>query len=64
MIFLNSRLPTSSDAEAVERTWRRLVLQNHPDRFAADPAAERTAADRLREINKAHDEILLWLRNQ
>jgi DnaJ-domain-containing protein 1 len=51
-----------ANAETVERAWRRLVLQHHPDRFAADPAAERAANVRLREINTAHEELMRWLR--
>jgi DnaJ-domain-containing protein 1 len=44
-----------SDLTTVERAWRRLVLENHPDRFMDDPARQKQANDRLREINAAHE---------
>ena len=32
-------------------------LQNHPDRFMHDPARQKEATARLREINAAHDAL-------
>jgi DnaJ-class molecular chaperone len=48
-------VPAGSDLATVESAWRRLVLQNHPDRFMHDPAKQKSAAARIREINAAHD---------
>jgi hypothetical protein len=39
--------------DQLKATYRRLVKRWHPDRFAADPAGQAEASDRLREINGA-----------
>ena len=47
----------ASDAE-VERAWRRLASQYHPDRMAgAADELRRQAEERMREINRAYDRI-------
>lgn len=47
----------ASDAE-VERAWRRLIAQYHPDRLAdAAPELREQAGRRAREINAAYDRI-------
>jgi DnaJ-class molecular chaperone len=47
--------PVGADLETVERIWRKLVLENHPDRFMHDLAMQQRASERLRRINAAHD---------
>ena len=48
---------SASDAE-IEQAYRRLISQNHPDRFARDtPARQRDAHERTRRINTAYDRI-------
>ena len=47
----------ASDAE-IERAWRRLVSQYHPDRMAgAADELRHQAEQRMREINRAYDRI-------
>jgi DnaJ-domain-containing protein 1 len=55
--FRTLGVPVGSDLATVERAWRRLVLQNHPDRFMHDLAKQKVAAARLREINAAHEAL-------
>ena len=53
-------LEVSSDASDadVERAWRRLISQYHPDRLAgAAPELQRQAEEKAREINTAYDRI-------
>lgn len=47
-------LKPCTDFYEVKRTYRRLAMKNHPDKFANAPEAERQAANiRMRELNKA-----------
>lgn len=47
-------LKPGTDFYEVKRTYRRLAMKNHPDKFANAPEAERHAANiRMRELNKA-----------
>jgi DnaJ-domain-containing protein 1 len=62
--YVTLGVPVGADAATVEKAWRRLVLKNHPDRFADDPAAERAANERLRRINEAHDQVIRWIHDQ
>lgn len=50
--------PVGADLATVEKTWRRQVLKNHPDRFMHDLAEQKRASDRLRRLNDAHDELV------
>ena len=44
--------------EQVEAAWRRLIMENHPDRVAKlDPAIQELAAQRTKAINKAYQQI-------
>jgi DnaJ-domain-containing protein 1 len=49
--------PIGSDLKTVQTCWRKLVRENHPDRFAGDPDAERQATARLRKINEAYERL-------
>lgn len=47
-------LKPGTDFYEVKRTYRRLAMKNHPDKFANAPEAEHQAANiRMRELNKA-----------
>ena len=47
-------LKPGTDFYEVKRTYRRLAMKNHPDKFANAPEAERHAANiRMKELNKA-----------
>ena len=44
--------------EQIEATWRRLIMENHPDRVAKlDPAIQKLAAQRTKAINKAYQQL-------
>ena len=47
-------LPQGSSLREVRRRYLLLAKRWHPDRFASDPAAETTAADRMRSFNGAY----------
>ena len=52
--FVLLGLKPGTDFYEVKRTYRRLAMKNHPDKFANAPEAERQAANiRMRELNKA-----------
>jgi DnaJ-domain-containing protein 1 len=53
--------PVGSDLATVQQCWRRLVRENHPDRFACDPESQRFACERLRRINDAYDRLRGYL---
>ncbi|HEX7707758.1 MAG TPA: DnaJ domain-containing protein [Thermoanaerobaculia bacterium] len=46
----------ATDAE-VKRAWRSLTKVWHPDRFAHDPDLQRTAEEKVKEINEAYETI-------
>ena len=48
---------TAAD-EDIDRAYRRLMSQHHPDRFANAPPAQRQRAEaKARELNTAYDRI-------
>lgn len=46
--------PVGSDLNTVRSCWRRLVRENHPDRFPGDPEAQSRATERLHAINDSY----------
>ncbi|MBS7457872.1 J domain-containing protein [Coralloluteibacterium stylophorae] len=56
--------PDASDAE-IERAWRRLMAQHHPDRLVgAEPEVRARAEERARAVNAAFDAIQKQRRRQ
>lgn len=54
------------DAETLKRVHRRLVQENHPDRFAAMGASEETLdmlSSKMAAINAAYDEVRRMIKN-
>jgi curved DNA-binding protein CbpA len=48
----------SADNETIRRAWQRLVSQYHPDKLEGVAPELRAQADRrLREINRAYEEL-------
>jgi len=52
-------LEGESSSELIENTYRMLVKVWHPDRFASDPKLRLAAEEKLKEINAAHDYLVL-----
>ena len=44
--------------QEIKRAWRNKMKAHHPDRFAHDPRAEKTAAEQARQINLAYQELI------
>ena len=55
--------PVGSDLETVQRCWRVLVRETHPDRFAGNPEAQARAAERLLRVNQAYERLRGYLEN-
>ncbi|HTE18901.1 MAG TPA: J domain-containing protein [Armatimonadota bacterium] len=49
--------PVGADFATVQHSWRRLVRETHPDRFAGQPEEQQRASDRLRAINEAYHRL-------
>ncbi len=50
-------VPIGADLPTVRASWRRIVREIHPDRYAHDPGAQRRAAECLRRVNDAYDRL-------
>ena len=57
-------LAPGADARAVQQAWRRAVRENHPDRFANDPAAQAAAQERFLQIQRAYERIMAHLQGR
>lgn len=56
--------PVGSDLKTARRHWQQLVRRTHPDHFAADPAEQRRASERLRRLNAAFERLRAYLESQ
>jgi DnaJ-domain-containing protein 1 len=59
--FARLGLRPGADMEEVKAAWRQKMRENHPDRFANDPAEEARAQKRAQEINLAYQELTALL---
>lgn len=50
-------LPRGADLKAVKKAYHSKMRENHPDKFAHDPAAERAAHARAQVINEAYQQL-------
>jgi len=50
-------IPFDADLAAVRSAWRRLVRKFHPDLHASEPELERRGTERIKEINRAYEEL-------
>ncbi len=62
--YANLELPYGASAKAVKAARRRLLKVYHPDRFARDPDKTEVAAQLVKTLNQAHDELLHWLQRE
>lgn len=51
-------LSEGASDEDVKKAHRKLVIENHPDRFANDPQAQTRAEEKTKQINEARDVLL------
>lgn len=54
-------LSRGADLKAVKRAYRDKMRENHPDKFAHDPAAEAAAHARAQAINEAYQQLTALL---
>ena len=47
--------------DEVNRAWKRLLREYHPDRFAAHPELQEKATRLVQQLNQAHRELLRYL---
>ena len=62
--YANLELPYGAPVEAIRAARRRLLKAYHPDRFARDPDKTEVAAQLVKTLNQAHDELLHWLQRE
>lgn len=51
-------LSEGASDEEIKKAHRKLVIENHPDRFANDAAAQARAEEKTKQINEARDVLL------
>lgn len=54
-------LGPGADLKTVKKAYHRKMRENHPDKFAHDPVAERRAHARAQEINEAYQQLTALL---
>jgi len=55
--YANLEVPFGSDIETVRRSYKRLVLQYHPDRHAGNPEKLRVATEITKKLNESFERI-------
>ena len=51
-------LNEGSSEEEIKKAHRKLIIENHPDKFGQDPAAAKKAEEKTKLINEARDVLL------
>lgn len=60
--YANLEVPFGSDLETVRASYRRLMRQYHPDKFARDPEMEAKATELSQELSRAYQSIESYLK--
>ena len=55
--YANLEVPFGADSQAVRRSYKRLVLQYHPDRHSGDPEKLRVATEITKKVNQSFERI-------
>lgn len=55
--YANLEVPYGSDLDTIEKAWKRLMRQYHPDRHATDPERQRIANELTGQLNHAFGEL-------
>lgn len=59
--YANLEVPYGSDLETVKESYRRLMRQYHPDRYASDDDMEALATELSQELTQAYHAVKSWL---
>ncbi|MCA9648742.1 MAG: J domain-containing protein [Myxococcales bacterium] len=54
-------LQPGADLKTVRRSYRKLLLQYHPDKFANDPAKQKVATEVTRRLTEAYNGLTRYL---
>lgn len=54
-------LEPGADLKTVRRSYRKLLLQYHPDKFANDPAKQKVATEVTRRLTEAYNGLTRYL---
>jgi curved DNA-binding protein CbpA len=50
-------LTPAASMDEVQKAYKKLIIANHPDRFASDPVALKKATEMTQKINEAYQKI-------